>query len=182
MRSEGMNLKFGNFAVEIDAERTARFYRESAKSTSEWCTCRGCQNFDKAVLKAPAAVLEFFAAMGIDPRKPAEACDAAGELFDDGTVYYWGFYHVCGKITEMPDCWKAGAPTEEKTADLQRATMYRPDGTADFEFGFTDNINLLEEGFPEPCIQLEFDMYLPCVLPGLYETEEPIKRAPKSGL
>ena len=171
-----MNLMFGDFAIEADVERTARFYRESAKSTSECCSCRGCQNFDKAVMEAPKAVLEFLKAMGIDPRKPAESCDAAGEIFDDGTVYYWGFYHVCGKIIESPDCWKNEAPKTQNTAELQERSMYHPDGTEDFAFGVTDGILMLEEGFPEPCIQLEFDMYLPCVVPELYETEEPIKR------
>ena len=171
-----MISKFGDFAVDIDAERTARFYREGAKSTSEWCSCRGCQNFDKAVLKAPKAVLEFLETLGIDPRKPSEACDAADEIFDDGTIYYWGFYHICGEIIESPDCWMSEATKTEKTAELQRMTMYRPDGTEDFEFGVTDVIQLLEEGFPKPCIQLEFDMYLPCVFPELYETGEPIKR------
>ena len=171
-----MILKFGEFTVDIDAERTARFYRECAKSTSECCACRGCQNFDKAVEKAPRVVQNFLEAMGIDPRKPAEACDAAGEIFNDGTVYYWGFYHVCGKIIECPDCWKSEAPQTAETADLQQGSMYRPDGTEDFAFGGTDGILGMEEGFPEPCIQLEFDMYLPCAVAGLYETEEPIKR------
>ena len=171
-----MILKFGDFTVDIDAERTARFYRERAKSTSEWCSCRGCQNFDRAVLKAPKVVLEFLETMGIDPRKPAEACDAAGEMFDDGTIYYWGFYHVCGKIIECPDCFRSDSPPTTETADLQQGSMYRPDGTGDFAFGVTDGIQLLEEGFPEPCVQFEFDMYLPCEVAGLYETEEPIKR------
>ncbi|MBQ9745366.1 MAG: hypothetical protein IJW21_00905 [Clostridia bacterium] len=171
-----MILNFGCFSVDIDAERTARFYRERAKSTSEWCECRGCTNFDKAVMKAPKAALEFLETLGIDPRKPAEACDAADEMFDDGTIYYWGFYHVCGKIVECPACWRDEAPETEKTADLQRASMYRPDGTEEFEFAFTDNVHLLEEGFPEPCIQLEFDMYLPCVLPGLYDEKTALKR------
>ena len=174
-----MNLKFGDFTVDIDVERTARFYREFAKTTGEYCSCRGCQNFEKAVLTAPRAVLEFLEKMGIDPRKPAEACDAAGEIFDDGTVYYWGFYHVCGEITECPDCWKSEAPKTESTSDLQQGSMYRPDGTEDFAFGVTDGIIGLEENFPEPCIQLEFDMYLPCAVPGLYETEVPIKRIGK---
>ena len=171
-----MILKFGNFTVDIDAESTARFYRERAKSTSEWCSCRGCQNFDKAVLQASKAVLAFLETLGIDPRKPAEACDAAGEMFNDGTVYYWGFYHVCGKIIECPECFKSDAAKTESTAELQERAMYRPDGTEDFAFGFTDGILGLEEGFPEPCIQLEFDMYLPCVLPGLYDEKKELTR------
>lgn len=171
-----MVLNFGNFTVDVDAERTAQFYRERAKSTSEWCECRGCQNFDKAVLKAPKSVLEFLETMGIDPCKPAETCDAAGEMFDDGTIYYWGFYHICGEIIECPDCWKKEAPEVENTAELQRGTLYRPYVTEDFKFGFTDNVHLLVEGFPEPCIQLEFDMYLPCILPGIYDEKTKLKR------
>lgn len=171
-----MILKFGNFTVDADAERTARFYRERAKSTSEYCECRGCMNFDKAVQSAPKAVLEFLASFGIDPRKPAEACDAAGEMFDDGTIYYWGFYHVCGKIISAPECFRSDASKTESTAEKQQMAMYRPDGTDNFAFGVTDGILGLEEGFPEPCIQLEFDMYLPCAVPGLYERGNELKR------
>ena len=171
-----MILNFGDFALDIDAERTSHFYRQNAKSTSELCSCRGCQNFDKAVLKAPKAVLEFLNKMGIDPCKPAEACDAAGEMFDDGTIYYWGFYHVCGKIIECPDCFRSDSTQTTKTEYLQRSSMYHPDGTENFAFGVTDGVSLLEKGFPEPCVQLEFDMHLTCAVEGLYETKEPIKR------
>ena len=170
-----MLLKFGDFTVDVDRDRTELFYKE-LKTTGECCSCRGCQNFDKAILRSPKEVMHFFDSLGIDPCKPAEACDAAGEILDDGTIYYWGFYHICGNLINAPECFRRGSPETQETADMQKDSMFYIGECKDFSFAFTDGVAMLEPGFPEPCIQLEFDMYLPCAVAGLYETKEPIKR------
>lgn len=116
----------------------------------------------------PKGILDFFEKLGIDPLKPAEAFDVAGILLEDGLIYYAGFYHVFGKALEIPDCWKHSAPITPDTSSLQYDTMYNPDPDHNFMVGFTDRIALLEENFPEPCLQMEFDTHLPCVISGIY--------------
>ena len=62
-----MIFRFGDYTLDIDVERTRAFYaRPDIEITSEKCSCAGCQNYDKAILEAPAAVLSFFESLGID--------------------------------------------------------------------------------------------------------------------
>ena len=171
-----MIFNFGNFTVDVDRERTALFYKKSANTPGELCSCRGCQNFRKAILKAPKEVLEFLDSLGINPADPADVCDAAGDMFDDGTICYAGFYHICGKLIDVPDCFRKGSPVNAETANIRSLASYRIGENNDFSFEFTDDVMLFQEDFPSPCIQLEFYMYLPCVMEELYQKEKAIKR------
>ncbi|MBQ9780472.1 MAG: hypothetical protein IJW00_05965 [Clostridia bacterium] len=155
-----MIFRFSNYILDIDVDRTHVFYdRPDVLITSEKCTCAGCQNYDKAILQAPAAVLDFFRSLGIDPRKPAEVFDVMGGLDENGEVYYNGFYHVCGVRLQGEDAW-VGTANGGKHLDMNR--MYVIDSS--FKVSFEKSVLMLHEEFPSPVLQIEIDAHLPWVL------------------
>ena len=159
-----MIFRFGNYTLDVDVERTRAFYaREDVKTTSEQCTCAGCQNYDKAILKMPAAVTDFLESLGLDPRKPAEAFDVMGGLAEDGKVLYNGFYHLSGVRLQGEDAW---VKTAKDMKHLDGDRMYAVDG--DFKVSFEEEVCLLHEAFPTPVLQMEFDARLPVALAGGY--------------
>ncbi len=155
-----MLFTFGPYTLDIDAERTRAFYdRPDVKVTSEQCTCAGCQNYDKAILQAPAAVLDFFQSLGIDPRKPAEVFDVMDGLDENGKVYYNGFYHVCGTRLQGEDAW---VDTAKEMKHLDENRMYALDSS--FKISFEESVLMLHKDFPTPVLQIEIDAHLPWVL------------------
>ncbi len=159
-----MIFRFGNYTLDVDVERTRAFYaRGDVKTTSQQCTCAGCQNYDKAILKMPAAVTDFLESLGLDPRKPAEAFDVMGGLAEDGKVLYNGFYHLCGVRLQGEDAW---VKTAKDMKHLDGDRMYAVDG--DFKVSFEEEVCLLHEAFPTPVLQMEFDARLPVALAGGY--------------
>lgn len=166
-----MIFKLNNCILDIDVERTRAFYeRTDIKSIGEQCSCCGCQNYDKVIMEASDRVTEFLRSLGIDPRKPPEVYNVTGLLEEEGTIWYNGWYHVCGRIVESPDM------VEETLLDtgviLKRTCWehsYSPD--PDFPFMVLPILDqaLLHEDFPTPVIQLEIDTHLPYVLGTPYE-------------
>jgi hypothetical protein len=157
-----MIFRFSDFVVDVDVERTRAFYsREDVPTTSEKCSCAGCQNYDRAIVEAPAAVLDFLESLGIDPRKPAEVYDVMGGLDEDGRVWYNGFYHVCGTRLEGEDAW---VDTAKDMKHLDESKMYAPDPS--FRISFEEQVHLLRKEFPTPVLQMEINAHLPWVLPG----------------
>ena len=108
-------------------------------------------------MEVPARVTEFLLSLGIDPRKPPEVYNVTGQLEKDDTIWYNGWYHVCGTVV--------GSPKTERVDDTYfRNHSYSPD--PDFHFKvlpILDNA-LLHKEFPTPVIQLEIDTRLPYVL------------------
>ena len=163
-----MIFRFSNFVIDVDVERTRAFYSRDGR----WqCDCQDCRNYDKAILTAPATVLDFLRSMGIDPRKPTEVFNTTGMLEEDGTIPYNGWLHVCGTLTEGPD-----TVTERVTEDGVRCLSfrwdlaYRPDPAYPFELLPTREIDLIPENFPAPVLQMEINTRLPWVLPEPYHT------------
>lgn len=144
----------GPYRIDVDVERTRAFYKDAAYYD---CTCPGCRNFALASKLAPEPVKAFFESFGIDFGKPAEIY--ASHACDADTLFYGGFYHICGTILEGRDAW---IQTGEKSYRLDET--YSIDLTEDFSVYFTNDVQLLEEGFPSPVIQLEIFGPLPWVL------------------
>ena len=160
-----MIFRFGNYTLDVDVDRTRAFYvRDDVKTTSEQCTCAGCRNFEKAILKTPAAVTDFLESLGIDPRKPAEAFDVMGGLDENGQVLYNGFYHICGVRLQGEDAW---VETAKDTKHLDGDRMYAV--APAFKVSFEEQVLLLHEAFPTPVLQMEFYARLPVALPGGYD-------------
>ena len=146
--------------IDVDVERTRVFYgRTDVPTTSRGCTCEGCQNFDKAILTVPDTVTAFLHSLGIDPQKPVEAFDVMGEREADGTIWYNGWYHVCGTVIK----WPSFEQTENRIS-IHPEDCYRPDPSFRFEIIAVPMTDLAHKQMPTPIIQLDFDTHLPYVL------------------
>ena len=149
-----MIFKYANFTIDVDVERTRAFYqRADVPTMGGQCGCIPCQNFEKAILKAPDTVLDALRVLGIDPQKPAETFSVTGDMEEDGTIWYNGWYHLCGTIVEGTEAW------EEAWEDA-----YSPDPGFRFKMFPVRKMDLLHKAFPSPVIQLEIDVRLPYVL------------------
>lgn len=155
-----MLFHLADFIIDVDVERTrAHYARPDLPTTSRGCTCEGCQNFDKAILRVPDTVTAFLHSLGIDPQKPVEAFDVMGEREADGTIWYNGWYHVCGTVIK----WPAFEQTENRIS-IHPEDCYRPDPSFRFEIIAVPMTDLAHKQMPTPIIQLDFDTHLPYVL------------------
>ena len=161
-----MIFRFANFVIDVDVDRTREFYGREGHFV---CTCQNCRNYDKAILTAPATVLDFLESIGIDPRKPAEVYGVKGELEEDGTLWYNGWYHICGTIVECPKtiCKTVG---NHDFYSYETNAEYAPDADYPFSVLPEKNLDLVSKDFPTPVLQLEIDARLPWVLPESYQT------------
>lgn len=161
-----MIFQLNDCILDIDVERTRAFYeRSDVQTASEACSCVNCHNFDKAILKASAPVLNFLHSLGIDPRKPAEAYNVTGQLEKSGTIWYNGWYHVCGTVVESPET--VQVTVHNDGPNIKRYCWehsYSPDPDYPFEILPISDNALLHKNFPTPVIQLEIDTHLPYVL------------------
>ena len=78
---------------------------------------------------------------------------------DDGTVFYGGFYHLCGTLLDGESAWKK----------ISRNTSRRDNDAAcpvspGFHASFQNEAALLEEGFATPVVQAGFSARIPRVL------------------
>ena len=160
-----MIFRFANFVLDVDVDRTREFYSRDGR----WqCDCQNCRNYDKAILTAPATVLDFLRSMGIDPRKPAEIYSVKGELEEDGTLWYNGWLHVCGVLVECPKttCTTMG---KDNFYAYETNVEYFPDPDYSFSILPVKNLALVSKDFPTPVLQLEIDARLPWVLSEPYK-------------
>lgn len=151
-----MIFEFGQYKVDIDVCKTQNFY-ENAAFVSEGCSCDGCQNFEKAVAALPQVVQSFFTQLGIDMGKICECY--VNCVNEDGTLLYGGFYHVCGVILSGDSAW---IKIDENTAYWETENAFRV--SRNFCVCFQESVDLLEEDFPQPAIQLEILADIPWVL------------------
>ena len=143
----------GSYRLSVDAEAARAYY---AAHPLPWvaCDCAGCRNFIQAVKTLPPAVTDFFAALGLDPEKPAEVY-AIDQEESAALCPYGAFYHLTGEI------W-AGLPTSGCCGEW----LTLAEGV---EAAFRPDCALLPEDFPRPCMQMEME----CRLPWLLEEENP---------
>ena len=152
-----MIFDFGNFRVDIDVESTKAFYSKYGKTVLEDCGCVNCRNYYEVILKASDKVKSFFNSIGIDPQKSPEA--TWWYTNENGIAYYSIIFHVVGTIIQSVDIYK---PIGDNGYQLINENLYEID--KDFKVGFTSNVVLVEKDFPNPCIQLEIEAYLPWMI------------------
>ena len=132
----------GPYVMRLNLERTQAYY-DAYPAPWITCDCAGCRNFAQAVETLPEAVADFFQALGLDPRKPAETCHYSAA--DADSVFSSAWYHVCGELV-------AGDPAPGSH------TRYGPslqlaDGVS---VSAASECDLLPDDFPRPCFQIEF--------------------------
>ena len=152
-----MIFDFGNFRVDIDVESTKAFYSKYGKTVLEDCGCVNCRNYYEAILKVSDKVKSFFNSIGIDLQKSPEA--TWWDTNENGIAYYSIIFHVVGTIIQSVDIFK---PVGDNGYQLINDNLYEID--KDFKVGFTSNVILVEKDFPNPCIQLEIEAYLPWMI------------------
>ena len=162
-----MIFRFADYTLDIDMERTREFY---ARDDRWQCHCQDCRNYNKAILTAPNTVLDFLQGMGVDPCKPEEVFNVTGVPEKDGTIWYNGWFHVCGTLVECPETViETVAENGSSSFSYRWELGYRPDPDYPFVLLPIRDISLLPEGFPTPAVELELDTHLPWVLPTPYE-------------
>lgn len=155
-----MEVRFGPYALDVDIQKTRLFYQE-ANNVSAGCSCPGCRNFEKAIEVLPDEIKNFFDALGIDGKKPAEVY--VNTVNADGLVSYGGFYHLCGRLLRGESAWETVKSNQKITVsrwDISKAYSI----SKDFHISFQENCCLVEAGCPKPVLQLEMEINVPWVL------------------
>lgn len=149
-----MRFEHDFYSIDADEVRTGAYY---ARRKYEGCGCSGCRNFHAAVERMEPTLRAFLEQFGIDPAKPMEMSVLCAP--DANTVYYDGWYHLCGEILRGTD---AFAKIDAKHFQLRsEAQIQMPNDTVLF---FQLNCHLLDPDFPRPSIQMAVTFSLPWVL------------------
>ena len=153
-----MVFAFGGIVLDIDVKKTRALYERLAPVTAG-CSCSGCRNYERAAADFPPEVRTFFSDLGIDPEK---ACEVISWFAEDGgrSMYYGGFYHLCGSIVSGEDCW-----TDSDNISIPNQAGYFTI-TNGYSVGFTSRISLPEEALTTPAVQMEIGFHgVPWKLP-----------------
>ena len=134
-----MEFLINGVKVVIDAEKTADFY-EKLNYSADGCDCAGCRNFAEAADLLPEKVTDFFSSAGADVRKATETIPWFSEN-GGKTVFYGGFYHLCGSVDI----------TDGITEPLEL--------TKGYSVRFQPEISLPEDSLPENAIQMEIEFH-----------------------
>ncbi len=154
-----MKVRFGPYSLDIDIQKTRSFYQK-ANRLSDGCSCPGCRNFEKATEILPDEIKSFFASLGIDSKKPAEAY--VNTVNDDGLVLYGGFYHLCGRLLSGESAWVTEKRDEKVITYWETSKTYSV--SKNFHVSFEEDCSLVEDGFPEPVLQMDIEANIPWVL------------------
>ena len=145
-----MRFKFDDLILEIDVDKTRRFYESLPKITDD-CSCDGCRNYMLAIEDFPQEVKSFFRKLGIEPEKASEVFTWSSAC-ESNTAHYGGFYHFCGELIKGKDCWRKIDKSEAIMGELHAIT-------SGYFVGFTNRISLAEENLCEPALQMEIDFH-----------------------
>ncbi len=152
-----MKIQFGNYLLDIDVEKTKKFY-ETAETITQGCDCSGCCNYEKATNKFSIEVLNFFDKIGVDITKAAEIIPYYSEN-NKKSISYGGFYHICGTLLSNNTLWNTN---DSEVLHLNENKMYEI--TDGYKIGFSGECDLLEDNFPLPAVQMEISFTCPWVL------------------
>ena len=166
-----MNFSFSKFTIDIDVEKTQAYYK-SANFVSADCSCSGCRNYEHAIDLLPKEVISFFSQLGIEMKKAREVY--VNYTNADDTVFYGGFYHICGSIVEGESAWVSNTPNSKHWVDEKAYYI-----TNYFMVSVKDDCDLLEDSFPLPAIQLELSVNMPWVLAEKNDYEKNAERKKK---
>lgn len=155
-----MIFDFGAFSIDVDVEKTAKYYRETERTLTEGCDCILCRNFLAAYDCLDTNIRQFFDSLGVDICKAADMTTMHGDA-GRNILYYDGFCHLCGRIVD--------GGVEEKQNSPRPTVWHRTSECAVMPactVHFTTKCALIEGTFPEPVLQMEVSMEAPWVMDG----------------
>ena len=152
-----MRFEIGKYILEVDIDKTRDFYL-CADSVVDGCDCQGCRNYEKWAVSLSAEPKYIFERMGIRLEKVPEVYVNCSNK--DGSLFYGGFYHLCGKVIQGQEPWKE-AGEELRTLDEDAFVAL----TENFRVAFTEDVCLVKKDFPTPVIQMEILANIPFLLP-----------------
>ena len=137
-------LHVGSWAIDYDAEATARCARAIRAGAPEICGCADCRRFAAARTSAyPAKFVELLRTLGTQPNFETEIA-YFGEV-SPGHHKYGGWFHVVGKLIAGPDA-KATPPS-----------LHVEPLAGSLEIGFTNARDLAPGAFEgHQLVQIEF--------------------------
>lgn len=145
-------IKIGRYVLEIDINQTKQFY-ENHHLITEDCDCDYCTNYIVACDTFSPEVKHLFDLLGIDPRKEGEVFEYM--VNQDGTHLYGAFYHIVGKIIDIPQI-------QIPTTSGDGVSTPISDG---IEIGFREeDLDLVPDDFPKPTVQFEIQLNIPWLL------------------
>lgn len=154
-----MRITLGEYILDINVEENEKYYKNE-RYTSEGCECDGCINYELAVDQVSSEVREMFKRLGVDIKKPAEVYVNCSK---NNILFYSGFYHLCGTIIKGESPWKIVSEAKKSTVShLDENIMFYIEKS--FRIAFQEGCALLDQNFPQPCMQMEIVAYLPWVL------------------
>ena len=151
-----MIFEFGKYILDVDVEKTRDFYNRVEKIT-DGCDCAGCRNYEKWAISTDNKIKHVFYQMGAQIEKATEVY--VNWVNKDESVFYGGFYHLCGKILQGCQVWDE---INEKHCVLNEDVFLELGDN--YRVAFTEDILLIEENFPMPVIQIEILANIPWVL------------------
>ena len=152
-----MLFEIGTYVLDIDVQRTREFYLR-ARNLTDGCDCQGCRNYAAWAASLSGEPKTTLERMGIALEKTPEVYVNGPN--GDGTLFYGGFYHLCGRILRGEEPWKA-------TSAIMNICDADPFAglTDGYRVAFSEKIALLEQDFPTPVVQMELLANIPFVLP-----------------
>lgn len=150
-----MIFEQGVYRLDVDVERTRAFYDTEAGIC---CTCAGCRNFAALRNRIPQEIASFLGQLGIDPMKPTDM--SAVYAPDKNSVFYDGWYHICGSILKGTEPEKQIGPKQWQVKEEYFLPLDDRGGSVLFR----EKRDLLPVGFPEPVIQVNVMFVLRWVL------------------
>ena len=152
-----MIFEINKIVVDIDVEATRDYYAQADRLND--CSCSGCVNYRQYTKECNNKIKDFFSGIGIDDMNfiteiiPLYVSRDAYE--QDDCIDYMGFYHIKGEIIK------------NKQSSLgQKEIIQDKWEKIDEKFYVTihNEIALLPNGFPTPCLQVGIFAHFPWVV------------------
>lgn len=155
-----MIFDFGTFSIDVDVEKTRKYYAESNRTLTEGCDCILCRNFLAAYESLDASIRNFFDSLGVDIRKAGDMTTMHGDK-ERNILYYQGICHICGRIVD--------GGVEKSYEKWHWEQTPEREVMPNLKVFFKTDCALVEQSFPRPVLQLEVDMEVPWVMGGNFE-------------
>ncbi len=149
-------FEINQVVVNIDVEATRNYYAQVDRIND--CSCSGCVNYRQYTKERNDKIKDFFSGIGIDDMNfitEIIPLDVSSDAYEqDHCIDYMGFYHVKGEIIE------------DKQSSLSQQECIQDNWEKideNFYVTIHNEIALLPDGFPTPCLQLEIFAHFPWI-------------------